>query len=208
MRWTARLRVAMAGWRGDLRKTAEQFAQWTYEAIEEQLGPHSHQHGEELIARHLAAAQASLSRVVQAFQDRLAQAVTEALHTPFSGARFDAAVRSPERPDVRVSRVFDIPFEILWFLIPMAVFRPVANRHFVRRLPWEVEKNLHRLAMQWVQAIEASIDDLGRQAREFMREELATIDRLVLESQDQRPALEQALATLGAVGRAGEEGTV
>lgn len=202
---TAGLRAAMPGWRGDLRKTAEQFAQWTYEAIEEQLGPHSHQHGEELIARHLTSAQASLSRVVQAFQDRLAQAVAEALHTPFAGARFDAAVRSPERPDVRVSRVFDIPFEILWFLIPMTVFRPLVNRHFVRRLPWEVEKNLHRLAMQWAQAIGASIDDLARQAREFMWEELATIDRLVSESQDQRPALEGALATLEAVGRAGEE---
>ncbi len=92
--------------------------------------------------------------------------------------------------------MFDIPFEIVWFLIPMWVFRPLVNRHFLRRIPWEVDKNLHRLAAQWSQAIAASIDELAQQAQEFMRQELATIEGLVSTAQDQRPAIEEALAVL------------
>jgi GTP-binding protein EngB required for normal cell division len=204
----ARLRVdlhlAMPQWTGHLRQIAEQFAQWMGDALYAELGPLSHQEGDEITARHIAAAQDSLTRVVQAFQDRLAKDIERALHMTFSGANFGGTIRHPERPDVRVSRVFDIPFEILWFVIPMPIFRPLVNRHFVRRIPWEVEKNLHRLVAQWSQAIAASMDDLARQAQAFMRDELTTIEGLVSKTQDQRPALERALAALDGLERTGE----
>ncbi len=200
-RLRADLRSTMTQWSGHLRQTAEQFAEWASDTLHEHLGPLSYQEGEELITRHLAPAQESISRVVRAFQDRLAKSIERALRMTFTGANFDAAVRQPEEPDVRVSRVFDISFEVVWFLIPMWLFRPLVNRHFLRRLPWEVEKNLHRLAGQWSQAIAASIDDLARQARDFMRQELATIEGLVSKARDQRPAVEQALAALDGMER-------
>ncbi len=196
-RLTADLRSKMPQWTGNLRRTADAFARWMSDALYAELGPISHQEGDELTARHVAAAQGSLVRVVRAFQDRLAKDIERALHMAFMGASFEGAIRHPERPDVRVSRVFDIPFEIVWFLIPMRVFRPLVNRHFVRRLPWEVDKNLHRLTAQWSQAIAASIEDLARQAQDFMQQELGTIEGLVAKAQDQRPAVERALAVLG-----------
>lgn len=195
-RLTADLRSAMTEWKGHLHQTAEQFAQWASDALYAELGPLSHQEGDELTARHLAAAQESLTRMVRGFQDRLAKDIERALHMTFTGASFEGEIRHPERPDVRLSRVFDIPFEILWFAIPMWVFRPLVNRHFLRRIPWEVDKNLHRLAAQWSLAIAVSIDGLAQQAQEFMRQELATIEGLVSTAQDQRPAIEEALVTL------------
>lgn len=195
-RLRASLQAAMPQWTGHLRRTAEQYAGWMSEALYAELGPLSHQEGDELTARHLAAAQESLTRAVRGFQDRLAKEIEQALRLTFAGASFEGTVRHPARPDVRVSRVFDIPFEILWFAIPMRIFRPLVNRHFLRRIPWEVEKNLHRLAGQWSQALGESIDGLARQAQQFMREELATIEGLVVQAQDQRPAIEKALAVL------------
>jgi len=41
-----------------------------------------------------------------------------------------------------------------------------------------------------------SVDDLADQAQRFIHEEMATIEGLVAKAQDQRPAIEQALATL------------
>jgi GTP-binding protein EngB required for normal cell division len=196
VRLTAELRLVMPEWKGHLRKTAERFAQWASDALYAELGPLSHQEGDELTARHLAAAQESLTRTVRGFQDRLSKDIERALHMTFRGAGFEGEIRHPERPDVRLSRVFDIPFEILWFVIPMWIFRPLVNRHFLRRIPWEVDKNLHRLAAQWSQAIGDSIDGLAHQAQEFMRQELATIEGLVTTAQDQRPAIEAALAAL------------
>jgi len=195
-RLTTDLRSAMAAWKGHLRDTAEQFAQWASDALYAELGPLSHQEGDELTARHLAAAQESLTRTVRAFQDRLGKDIERALHMTFTGVSFEGEIRHPERPDVRVSRMFDIPFEILWFVIPMRVFRPLVNRHFLRRIPWEVDKNLHRLAAQWSLAIAASIDGLSQQGQEFMRQELATIEGLGSMAQDQRPPIEEALSAL------------
>jgi len=190
------LRWAMSQWRGNLRTTAAYFAEWAHEALQVELGPLSLQEGEELIVRHLASARDSFTRVVRGFQDRLTKEIERALSLTFTGARFEASIQQPQRPDIRVSRVFDLSLEVVWFLIPMPLFRPLVNRHFLRRLPWEVEKNLHRLAAQWSQAATGVIDDLAGQAKGFMRQELGTIGGLVSKAQDQRPAIEQALATL------------
>jgi hypothetical protein len=198
----ADLRWAMAQWRGNLRTTAAYFAQWTHDSLQAELGPLSLQEGEELIVRHLAGARDSFTRVVRGFQDRLAKGIERALRLQFSGARFEASIRQPERPDIRVSRVFDLSLEVVWFLIPMPLFRPLVNRHFLRRLPWEIDKNLHRLAAQWSQAATTVIDDLAGQARGFMREELATIEGLISTAEDQRPAAARALAALDALERA------
>jgi GTP-binding protein EngB required for normal cell division len=208
-RMTESLRSAMSQWRGNLRRTSAQFAEWAQDALHAELGPLSHQEGEELIVRHLAAARDSFNRVVRGFQNRLAQGIERALHLTFSGASFEARIEQPQRPDIRVSRVFDLSLEVVWFLIPMGLFRPLVNRHFLRRLPWEVDKNLHRLAAQWSQAATGVIDDLAGQARGFMRQELGTIDGLVSKAQDRRPAIEQALAALDRLeqGSGGPRGT-
>jgi len=190
------LRSRIACWRGNLWKTTEAFEHWAQENLHARLGPVSSEQGNDLTKQHLAAAGASFHRVVRAFQDRLAKGIEQALHITFTGAEFEAAVKEPKRPDISIGRVFDTPIETLWFIIPMFMFRPLVNRHFLHLLPWEIEKNLHRLAAQWSTAIGKSVDDLADQAQRFIQEEMATIEGLVAKAQDQRPAIEQALATL------------
>ncbi len=190
------LRSRMARWRGNLWKTTEAFEHWAQERLHEQLGPLSVEQGGALTRQHLAAVEASFRRVVRAFQDRLAKGIEQALHITFTGAEFEAAVKEPKQPDIGIGRVFDTPIEMLWFIIPMFIFRPLVNRHFLRMLPWEVEKGLHRLAAQWSTAIGKSVDDLAEQAQLFIQEEMTTIEGLVAKAQDQRPGIETALATL------------
>src|SRR5574341_1641360 len=74
-RLRADLEAAMPQWRSNLRKTAETFAEWVHDTLQERFGSISYQEGEELTARHLAAAQGSVARVVRAFQDRLAKSI-------------------------------------------------------------------------------------------------------------------------------------
>ena len=203
---TGDLRQKMAHWRGNLWKTTETFEHWAQETLHAQLGPLSSEQGDTLAKQHLAEVHASFHRVVRAFQDRLAKGIEQALHITFSGAEFEAVVKQPKRPDISIGRVFDTPIETLWFIIPMFIFRPLVNRHFVHLLPWEIEKNLHRLAAQWSTTIAKSVDDLADQAQRFIQEEMTTIEGLVAKAQDQRPAIERALATLdGLAGEIGEE---
>ena len=190
------LRSTMREWKGNLVRTTEAFERWAGEAFRRQLAPLSEDEGSPLTQQQLAAAQGSLSRVVRAFQDRLAGSIQKALGLTFRGATFQATVKQPARPDVQIGRVFDHPFELLWFVIPMWLFRPLVQRHFLRGLPWEVEKNLHRLTGQWSESIGRTVDDLARQAEDFVREELDTVEGLVAAAQDQRAAVEQAMDLL------------
>jgi GTP-binding protein EngB required for normal cell division len=172
------LREAMPGWKGNLARTTRDFEAWLGRAMIEEMGAVS-LHGEGHLAGFLFRAQASVERAVRAFQDRLAKEIGQALGFPFAGARFEALVEEPSRPDVRLSPTYDTPFELLWFLVPMPVFRPLVHRHFLRRIPWEAEKNLSRVAAQWADAVGAVIDGLARDAAEFLERELETIEGLV-----------------------------
>ena len=78
----------------------------------------------------------------------------------------------------------------------MGIFRPLVRRHFLRRIPWEVEKNLSRLAAQWADAVNASIDGLARQSMAFLANELATLEGLVGNASDRRPEIQKALDLL------------
>lgn len=195
------LREEATGWKGNLARTTRDFQVWLASALEEELGRVSTA-GEGILSGFLGKARTSLQRMVRAFQDRLAKDIERALHMTFGGARFHAEIREPERPDIRVGRTFDTNVDLLWFLIPMRVVRPVVNRHFLRLLPWETEKNLSRLAGQWADAVNASIDDLARQALDFMRNELSTIEGLISSGGDRRQEIRKALEDLDALDRA------
>ncbi|MBN1866692.1 dynamin family protein [Candidatus Sumerlaeota bacterium] len=193
------LRAEMKRWKGNLSETAEEFEKWAKESVRNTLEPLSRDEGSRIAQGRLSVAQGSFSRVVRAFQDRLAEGIRKALGIDFRGAQFEAVVRQPKRPDVNIGWAFDTPLQSIWFLIPMWLFGPLVRRHFLRRLPWEVEKNLHRVAGQWSDAFDRSVHDLAGQAQDFILEEMNTIEALTAESQDRRPAIERAIATLGRI---------
>ena len=197
------LRKTMTGWKGNLVKITGHFQGWLGAALAEELSGLS-AHGEVHVSEFLFAARTSLDRTVRAFQDRLAKEIERALGLAFAGAQFEAQIREPARPDVRVGQTFDTHIDLLWFVIPMTFFRPLIERHFLRLIPWEAEKNLSRLAAQWADAVNASIEDLAKQALRFMDEELATIERMVSQAADRRPAIDEALATLDGLERSGD----
>jgi hypothetical protein len=58
------------------------------------------------------------------------------------------------------------------------------RRHVLGRVPWEVEKNLIRLAGDWAGAVGRAVADLRSQASAWVDAELLTLGRLM----GQRPA--------------------
>ncbi len=194
-RMDRRLREIETEWTGNLAKVTGKFREWLLEALEEELAEVSY-YGETHLAGFLVTAQTSFHRTVRAFQDRLAKEIERALGISFTGAQFHAEIEEPARPDVRVGKTFDTQIDLLWFLVPMSVFRPLVFRHFRKQITWEVEKNLSRLASQWADAVNRSIGGLARQSLEFMRDEIATIRGLVEGAEDRRDEIGKALAEL------------
>jgi GTP-binding protein EngB required for normal cell division len=197
-RLTEVLREAMPGWRGNLARATRDFEVWLSQAMMEEMGAVS-LYGEGHLAGFLFKAQASVDRSVRGFQDRLAKEIERALGIRFAGARFEAQVEEPSHPDVRLSPTFDTHIELLWFLVPMVVFRPLVHRHFLRRIPWEAEKNLSRVAAQWADAVGGVIDGLARASSEFLDRELSTIEGLVGSPDSRKEEIRGALADLASL---------
>jgi GTP-binding protein EngB required for normal cell division len=199
-RMDRRLGEAGKEWTGNLAKVTGAFREWLLETLEEELAEVSF-YGETHLAGFLVTAQSSFQRAVRAFQDRLAKEIECALGISFTGARFHAEIEEPTRPDVRVGKTFDTQLDLLWFLIPMSVFRSLASRHFRKQIVWEVEKNLSRLASQWADAVNRSIGGLARQSLEFIQSELSTIEGLIANAGDRRADIQKALDELESLGR-------
>ena len=182
-------------WRGNLAKTSAAYSHWVAEALAHELGAVSPR-GEEYLAEVVTQAGAGMLRVVRAFQDRLSLNIERALQISFGGARFEVAPLELGHPDVRVDRAFDVPLDLMWFLVPMPVFRGLIYRRLRGQLAWEVEKNLSRLAVDWADAVATMVADLAEQARSFIAEEIATLDELIAHSPDERPRVEETLREL------------
>ena len=190
------LKKDIQGWKGSLEKTAEAFWQWEKDHLTAKLLPISEEYGDKISKSYLRMSEESCLRVVRAFQDRLAKEIEAALGVNFPGALFEIKVQEPETPDVYVNCSSMTTWLVFSFLIPMGIFRPLVNRGFFRRLPWDVELNLGRLALQWTEALSASIDNVAQQAGEFIEREISTIENLLSSSPDRLRAVEMALTEI------------
>jgi len=190
------LKEDMPGWKGNIEKTSKDFRYWVETNFTVKLKPISDEYGPQLSERYLNMALESYSRVVRAFQDRLAQSIEKALHIQFAGTKFEVRIQEPKRPDVYIGNIFMTSWEIIWFLIPMRLFRPLVNHHFLHRLPWDVQINLTRLASQWTESLSVSIGDIAQQAKVFIQQEIDTVENLLKKAPDQGREIKKVISEL------------
>ena len=85
----------------------------------------------------------SLGRIVEAFRGRFGQEVEKALRIKFAGAKCNAMLARPSKPDVQIGNVFMTPIRAMFrFLIPLWIFRPIIHRHFDCVIGREIGENL------------------------------------------------------------------
>lgn len=192
-------------WRGNLAKTSAAYSEWVAEVLARELRAVSPQ-GEEFLAELVTQAEAGFLRLLGAFQDRLSENVERALRISFAGARFEATLPGVSHPDVRVDRAFDVPLDLIWFLVPMPLFRRLIYRRLRGQLAWEMEKNLARLAVDWGEAMAGTVADMAEQARSFIEQELGTLEGLTTRPIEERPRVEEALHEVEVIERAVRSG--
>jgi hypothetical protein len=144
----------------------------------------------------LEKAQAAFSRAVQGFRDRLAGNILQSLGMKFTPEPFDAEVRKPAAPPISIGNLYMFSIDLLWFLIPMTIFRPWIEKRLLRRVPLEVEKNLSRLASQWTDAINSSIEKIEKQAISAVQGQIATVESMLSRSHSEAGDLRSALESL------------
>jgi GTP-binding protein EngB required for normal cell division len=191
-RVTAHAKQRLAGTKANMWTLSRAFESWLREALEQELRNISRREGSDF-CETLERSRGTLSRAVQGFRDRLAGNVQRALDIQLAASPVEFEVKKPAAPMVSVSNVYMFSVDLLWFVVPMFIFRPWIERHLLGRICWEVEKNLSRLASQWTEGINAAIFSMMRQAERSVKEQLLTVEHLLTRTRSEAGAIRSAL---------------
>jgi GTP-binding protein EngB required for normal cell division len=195
-RVTQTLAADLRTWRGNLPRQSSQYETWMAEHLTCELTPLSRAaipQGADLLRQ----AEGRFRRVVEAFRDRLSRNIHEATSVTVSPVAWEVKWPQIAVVPVAVSRVFMTNWELLWWVLPMWLVGGLFRRHVLGLVYWEVEKNLYRLAGDWVGAVEAAVVDLRTQASTWVDAELATLDRLLGKQPAEATAFREAIRRLG-----------
>jgi len=144
----------------------------------------------------LKKAHAALARSLEAFRKSLDENIQKILGVKLAEVDWKIAVVQPDHPDIISTKTFDIHLDLIWFLIPMFIFRRLFERRFIRSVPRDAEKNLSRLAAQWEKRINDAIEAMKKQAITYVQEELATIEALLSKTQGQTDDIRRLISEL------------
>ena len=78
----------------------------------------------------------------------------------------------------------------------MFIFRGLFEKHFIGEIPREVQANLSRLAAQWEDRINRAIEEMRKQAINYVKEELSTIDALLSRTHGQTDEIKETIKKL------------
>jgi len=173
-----RLQKEMPTWKGNLWKLTRRYEEWLEENLAKELNDLSKEEHRHFFGT-LNKTYMSVSRSLDLFRNMLDRNIETVLGIKLSPAEWDISVPEPTRPDVAFAKVFDFHIDLLWFLIPMIVFRGVFARHFLNKIPGIAQMHLSRLAYQWEIRINRTIEEIRDQALKYVQDELATIDGLL-----------------------------
>ncbi len=182
-------------WRGNLWRLTRRYEEWARDHFSRELAVISDAE-EEGFRELLRDVRDRMERLAEGFQDRLAENVRTVLGIEFERSRVSLDSYAPAVPDTSCGRVFDSHLDIVWFLIPTTLFRPLIRRHFLHHIGFETEKNLFRLSAVWRESTGSEIARLAGQAKAAIRNEIATLEDLLSRQAAESPGIREAIAEL------------
>jgi len=191
----AKLEKDISRWKGNLWKLTRRYEAWMSEIMSEEMeqisrAEHRHFFGT------LNKSHVSFTRSLLAFRKFLEENIRNVLGVQLAEVEWEIEVQEPERPDIFATKSFDIHLDLIWFLIPMCIFRRFFERHFLDGVPREAAVNLSRLAAQWEKCINAVIESMRRQAASYIRQELTTIEALLTGTECRTEEIRRLIAEL------------
>ncbi len=193
---TVRLSSEMPRWKGNLWRITRQYEEWLMENMVEEMDHISRADYKHFFGT-LRKAHSSISRSVELFRTLLDKNIEKVLGIAPNSVNWIIEVSEPAHPDVQFTKTFDFHFDTLWFLFPMFIFRRVFEKHFLKQIARVTDVHLSRLAYQWEVRINRTIDEIKKQALEYVQNELSTIDALVSGKTGQTERIKDLIRALG-----------
>ncbi len=165
-------------WRGNLNQISRTYEAWFKEFISNELNIILKSERES-IDEIPAEAKNHFEQYLQFFRERLDERILKVLGLKMKTEKWEINTKEILRPDISIGWAFESQIDLLWFLIPMSIFKKVFFRYFLKQIPWEVEKNLYRLSAELTKAVNDTIINTKEEAFRYIKDELLTIEKLL-----------------------------
>jgi len=176
-RWTASLLIAM-----------NRFDDWLRARLSLEMMELSRKHRDEFLAPARRVSR-QLSQSLQDFRNRLSDRMLESLGVPLRTTQIELRTDDPKSPDVRVGKIFDHSWELLSWMIPMALVKGAVLQHYHRKVDDLVFTSLSRLTSQWEAAVNDSLRALEKECLRRLDSLMATIDKLIASAGQEAPQI-------------------
>lgn len=182
-------------WTRSLRVVTEKFDDWLGVVLTRDMAELSRRHRNEFVEPVRRISQ-QLSQSLQDFRNRLSERMLETLGVPLRTTEMELQAGYPRSPDVRVGKIFDRDWELLSWLIPMALVQGIVLRHYHRKVGELVFANLSRLASQWEDIVNASLLALEKESIRRLDGLIGTIEKLIASAGQQAPQIREDIQRL------------
>ena len=182
-------------WTRSLSVVLERFDNWLSDSMTREMAELSKRHRSDFV-EPVHRVSRLLSQSLQDFRNRLSERTLETLGVPLRTTQIDLRTEDPRSPDVRIGKIFDRNWELLSFLVPMALVQGVVKRHFERKVTDVVFMNLSRLASQWEEIVNGALLSLEKESMRQLDGLVATIERLIASAGQEAPRIREDLDSL------------
>lgn len=171
-------------WQGNLWNLTRKFETWVINNVGQEIRDLSDSEKENFFGT-MKKTNTMLLRSIETLKNNINYNVRKVLGTRLSDMEWNMEIAEPTPPRIDAYGLFLFQLDSIWFLIPMKLFRKVFEKRFVEKIPGIVEIALSRLAAQWEKSINNCIGDMGNQSMLYVKEEIETIEYLLLQHKDQ-----------------------
>jgi GTP-binding protein EngB required for normal cell division len=194
-RLQARLEREFPSWTRSLRVVTEKFDEWMRDGLTHEMAELSKKHRSEFV-EPVRRVSRQISQSLQDFRNRLSERTLETLGVPLRTTEMELHTEDPRSPDVRVGRIFDHNWELLSWLIPMALVQGAVLRHYHRKVGDLVFTNQSRLVSQWEDIVNAALLALEKESMRRLDGLIGTIEKLIASAGQQAPQIRDDLRQL------------
>ena len=182
-------------WARSLRVVTESFDDWLRAGLTREMSELSRKHRSGFV-EPVRRVSRQLSQSLQDFRNRLSERTLETLGVPLRTTEIELHTEDPRSPDVRVGKIFDHNWELLSWLVPMALVKGAVLKHYRRKVGDAVFMNLSRLVSQWEELINRALLALEKEALRRLEGLIATIEKLITSAGRQAPQIREDLQKL------------
>jgi GTP-binding protein EngB required for normal cell division len=182
-------------WTRSLGAAAGKFDEWLRARLTSEMAELSRKHRDEFV-EPVRRVSRQLSQSLQDFRSRLSERMLVTLGVPLRTTEMELPIEDPRSPDVRVGKIFDHDWELLSWLIPMALVQGVVSKHYHRKVEDLVFTNLSRLASQWETIVNASLGALEQESVRRLDGLIGTIGKLIASAGQQAPRIREDIGRL------------